>query len=78
MKFQIVLAAIFIAMISAKKSYRCKQPQKVQYADLNNKADVNANSCAINAGWCGDANALSCADGVNYNKVDQDMDNKRW
>ncbi len=76
MKFEIVLAAIFVAMISAKKDRRCQQPDKVQYAHINNKANVNANSNAVNCGLFGDANAGSFAKGANCNEVDQDMDNK--
>jgi hypothetical protein len=73
MKFQAVLAAIFVAVISAKKWYPCHKPQKTQYADIDNKVDVDANAFALNAGFCGDATAVSHGNGVNYNAVHQNM-----
>jgi hypothetical protein len=72
MKFQAILAAIVVAVISAKKWYHA-QPQKTQYADIDNKVDVDANAFALNCGVFGDATSIAHGNGVNYNCVNQNM-----
>ena len=82
MKFQIVLAAIFgiaVQMISSKKGYghgcgyenRCGCCPGNQKVDIDNIANSQANSLAINGGIFGDANAFSASNAANYNSVNQ-------
>jgi len=78
MRIQIVLVAILgiaVEIISAaKKGYRNKKPSGgIQNVDIDNDACVSANSMAINAGWCGDANSAALASATNANWVQQDM-----
>ena len=78
MRFQIVLAAFLglaVEIISAaKKGYRpnrcCGGIQKV---DIDNDAYSNADSIAIKAGWCGDANSAALSSATNANCVEQKM-----
>ena len=76
MRIQIVLAAflgIAVEMISAaKKGYR-NYKSGIQAVDIDNDACASANSIAINAGWCGDANSAALASATNANCVEQKM-----
>jgi hypothetical protein len=77
MRIQIVLAVLLgiaVEMISsAKKGYRCHKPSGIQAVDIDNDACASANSIAINAGWCGDANSAALASATNANCVEQKM-----
>jgi hypothetical protein len=74
MRFQIVLAAflsIAMQMITAKKGNFKSAKLPVQSVKMDNTAKSNANSMAINAGFCGDANASSFGSATNANLVSQ-------
>ncbi len=69
MKFQIISAIFMVTfqIFNAKKSFRGGK----QEVDIDNKAIANSNALAINAGVCGDANAISASSATNYNNVCQ-------
>ena len=77
MRIQIVLAVflgIAVEMISsAKKGYRGNKSSGIQAVKIDNDACANANSLAINAGFCGDANSAAFGSATNANWVHQEM-----
>jgi hypothetical protein len=48
-----------------------RRPSSNQAVVMNNKATANGSSFAVNAGFCGDANALTSANAGNYNMISQ-------
>ena len=82
MKFTIftVLGLIAVQALSTAKlrgdrdfcvpSFTPRAP-KQQSIFMNNNANANGNAMAINAGFCGDANAFSQANAGNYNMISQ-------
>jgi hypothetical protein len=82
MRFHIVLAAflgIAVQMISAARGgwEGKKSKGALQSVKLDNKANSNANSAAINSGCFGDANSMAVGSATNANCVSQDMKDKK-
>jgi hypothetical protein len=74
MKFQIVLATLLVSIqvFVSKKFLPPPYPVKTtQAVFMNNNANSNSDAVAVKVGLFGDANAMSYAQGSNFNMVNQ-------
>jgi len=67
----LVISLVALQVASSSKWIRDRRTRGGNFVNLDNYAQSNANSLAINAGVFGNANAISNSDATNVNVIDQ-------
>ena len=67
----LVISLVALQVASSSKWIRDRRARGGNFVNLDNYAQSNANSLAINTGIFGDANAISNSDATNVNVVNQ-------
>ena len=67
----LVISLVALQVASSSKWIRDRRIRGGNFVNLDNYAQSNANSLAINTGIFGDANAISNSDAKNVNVVNQ-------
>ncbi len=74
MRLQIILASLLVSIqVFVSKKFLPPPPKKStqQSVFMNNNVNANSDAVAVKVGLFGDANAMSCAQGTNYNMISQ-------
>ena len=67
----LVISLVALQVASSSKWIRDRRIRGGNFVNLDNYAQSNANSLAINTGIFGDANAISNSDATNVNVINQ-------
>jgi hypothetical protein len=67
----LVISLVALQVASSSKWIRDRRGRGGNFVNLDNYAQSNANSLAINTGIFGDANAISNSDATNVNVINQ-------